>query len=81
MGKYDELIGGVQMSIGVDDILAEQQEASNTRRKLVEQLIILTEEDIEARRHPVFCNEEWAKEDICYLEKFISYLQEYLAKL
>ena len=81
MGKYDELIGGGNISISVDDILAKQKMASTIRRNVVEQLITLTEEDIEERKHPVFCNEKWAKEDIEYLENFLSCLQEYLNRL
>ena len=47
MGKYDNLIGGFEVTLNVNDVLAEQTEASNIRRNLVEQLIKLTEEDIE----------------------------------
>ncbi len=81
MGKYDELIGGGHISISVDDILADQESASTIRRNIAEQLIMLTEEDIEERKHPVFCNEKRAKEDIKYLENFLSCLQEYLKRL
>lgn len=81
MGKYDNLIGGFEVTLNVNDVLAEQTEASNIRRNLVEQLIKLTEEDIEDRNNVIFQGEDWAKEDIEYLQRFLSQLKEYLQRL
>ena len=81
MGKYDELIGGFHITISVDDILAEQETTINTRKKLVEELIALTEKDIEIREKPVFSKEEGLDEEITYLKSFRSHLKEYLERL
>ncbi|MGN0517129.1 MAG: hypothetical protein ACI4II_00210 [Acutalibacteraceae bacterium] len=78
MGKYDEAIGSMEISIDVSDVIEEEEKENYTRIELAERLYNLVEEDIQCRQEPIFRNEEWAINDIEYYKEFQSSLNEYI---
>lgn len=78
MGKYDEAIGSIEISIDISDIIDETENENRKRIELAERLYNLVEEDIQYRQRSPFMNEDWAITDIEYYKQFQSNLTGYI---